>query len=203
MSSLKTFYTFWSSIYDPFMEKAFEQCRRRSLALLDNPVDQEILIAGAGTGLDFPWLPIHNHYTAVDLTPAMLAKAQKRTVGLSMKIDLAVGDVQALNFPDGHFDIVIMHLILAVVPDSLKALREATRVVRPHGKILIMDKFLKRGEKAYVRKAVSPILGKIATNTNVVFENLTEQCPELTIIHDEPALAGGWFRHILLERTSS
>jgi ubiquinone/menaquinone biosynthesis C-methylase UbiE len=103
-----------------------------------------------------------------------------------------------LPYLDEYFDAVIMHFILAVVPLSQNALDEATRVLKPHGNILILDKFLRPKQRAPVRRLLSPVISKIATRTDVVFENLEH--PTLTVVSDMPVLMGGWFRQILLRK---
>jgi phosphatidylethanolamine/phosphatidyl-N-methylethanolamine N-methyltransferase len=198
--SLRTPYTLWSNIYDFGVERTTEDLRRRSLALLGRPQGQRILLAGIGTGLDLPLLAPGNEYLGVDLTPAMLRHAERRAQPLGLDVELRLGDVQALELPAAEFDIVIMHLILAVVPDTFAALREAARVLRPGGRILILDKFLRPGQSAPLRRLVSPLLARLATRTDVVFEDALAAVPELHVIEDRPALAGGWFRHILLEK---
>lgn len=198
--SLRTPYTLWSGFYDIGVERATETARRRSLALLGKPHGQRILIAGVGTGLDIPHLPPDNTYVGVDLTPAMLHHATRRAQRTDLDIELRVGDVQALDLPDASFDIVVMHLILAVVPETGRTLGEAARVLRPGGRLLILDKFLHPGQSALLRRAISPLLSRLATRTDVVFEDVLAQVPELKVLEDRPALAGGWFRHILLEK---
>ncbi len=198
--SLRIPYTLWSTFYDLAIERITVPLRQHSLALLDQPQDKHILIDGIGTGLDLPWLPANNRYVGIDLTPAMLRKARSRATNLDLDIKLPEGDVQALTFPNASFDIVIMHLILAVVPHPLNALREAERVVRQGGRILILDKFLKPGQRAPLRRAISPLLGRLATHTDVVFEDLLIETNSLRRLVDQPTLTSGWFRHILLEK---
>ena len=77
-------------------------------------------IVGAGTGLDLPLLCPGLQLTAVDLTPAMIRRLTKRAARLELPIDARVMDAHELEFADGSFDVVILHLILAVVPDPVK-----------------------------------------------------------------------------------
>lgn len=193
-------YSMLAPFYDGIVAAPTRAARRRSLARLGEEVQGlNILLCGIGTGLDIPYLPTGAHYIGIDLTYQMLKRAQRRAKN-RQDIHLHQGDVMQLPYCSQSFDIVIMHLILAVVPSPQQALDEATRVLVPNGKLLIFDKFLKPGQRAPVRRLVSPLIGKIATRTDVVFEQLT--CPMLTVLSDTPALAGGWFRHILLRKQS-
>jgi ubiquinone/menaquinone biosynthesis C-methylase UbiE len=94
----------------------------------------------------------------------------------------------------------VLHLILAVVPDAARALAETARVVRPGGSILVLDKFLRRGQSAPLRRMLSPLAARLVTRIDVVFEDALERVPGLRVAADEPVAAGGWFRRIRLER---
>ena len=195
--SLKTSYRFFAPFYDA-IERATRPLRQRSLVKLNTPHKQHILISGAGTGLDFPFLPAQHEYVALDLTAAMLARARARVRNLNMT--LIRGDSMKLPFADASFDRIVLHLIVAVVPQPERCLAEAARVLKPGGRILMFDKFLRRGQRAWVRRALSPLASQLATRLDVVFEDALETVPQLRIISDEPAMAGGWVRWIELEK---
>ncbi len=200
---LKQSYTLIAPVYDLIVQRAFDRFRRRSLERLPLQPEQpaEVLISGIGTGLDIPHLDPAARYVGVDLTPAMLARAQRRAEARpELEIELMEGDAMDLPFEDERFDAVVLHLILAVVPDSARALSEAARVLRPGGRILVFDKFLRPGERAWLKRMINPLIRHLATRTDVVFEELLEDCDDLHCLRDEPALAGGWFRHIELQK---
>jgi len=139
-------------------------------------------------------LPHERSYVGLDFSRAMLSRA--RTRARSLDIFLVEGDVQRMPFADASFDAAVMHLIVAVVPDAERCLREVARVLRPGGQALVLDKFLRPGERAWLRRALNPI-ARIVTRTDVVFEQALEAAPELVVRNDR----GGWFRLIELERT--
>jgi ubiquinone/menaquinone biosynthesis C-methylase UbiE len=157
-----------------------------------------VLVSGAGTGLDFPFLMTNHHYTALDLTAAMLKRSFASAKGLQM--DWVQGDSMALPFADQRFDIVVLHLIIAVVPKPERCLAEAARVLKPGGQILVFDKFLRPGERAWLRRSLSLVTAHVATRLNVVFEDVLATVPSLQMVSDEPAMAGGWFRLIELRK---
>lgn len=67
-------YTLWAPMYD--WVARFGRQRRRSLALLDLRPGEQVLLVGAGTGADLPWIPDSVSVLATDWTPAMLERAR-------------------------------------------------------------------------------------------------------------------------------
>lgn len=202
--ALKHSYTLLAPLYDVMVSGPLDAYRKKSLLHLSkeikNTQGKHILINGIGSGLDIPYLPDNAHYTGTDITPAMLQRAEKRALDSVIDIKLQIADSQALPFEDNHFDYVVMHLILAVVPDSKRALKEASRVLKSGGKIYLFDKFLTTGQLAPARRLLNILSRHVATRTDVVFEQALSSCPQLQVIKDEPALAKGWFRLIELEK---
>jgi len=193
---LRLSYTVIAPVYDLVVDHATRAARRRSIEGLGDVSRQGVLLVGIGTGLDIPLLPPAEQYVGVDLTHAMLMRARARDRGVL----LHQGDAMALPYADAAFDSVILHLILAVVPQPARALGEALRVLKPGGQAAVFDKFLKPGQRAPLRRLVSPVLSRLATRTDVVFEEVLTGCPGAAVINDQPALAGGWFRSILLQK---
>jgi len=197
---LKHSYSLLAPFYDLAVSRATYPLRKHSIELLNSVTSEnsDVLIAGIGTGLDIPLLSPQRNYFGIDLTPAMLNKAKRQI--REVEVRLQVGNVMQLPFRDSSFDAVLMHLIVAVVPDPTRALQEAQRVLKNNGHLIILDKFLKPGQLAPVRRLMNPIIRQIATQTNVTFETHLRQCPDLDIIEDIPVLAGGWFRRIYLRK---
>lgn len=159
----------------------------------------DVLVNGVGTGLDLPHLPAQHRYVGLDLTPAMLRRAILRGPGLQFRAVL--GDAQRLPFAAESFDCVVLHLILAVVPEPRHCLAETARVLRPGGTILVFDKFLRRQDttwRGWWKRALNPLTRRIATRLDVDFEDVLDAVPALQRTSDEAVLAGGWFRLISL-----
>jgi ubiquinone/menaquinone biosynthesis C-methylase UbiE len=195
--SLKHSYTLIAPFYDALLDRATRAARRHSLGALP-ATPGRVLLAGVGTGLDLPHLPPQHRYVGVDLTHAMLRRAMPRAGAADFAA--VQGDAQRLPFTDASFDHAVLHLILAVVPEPARCLGEVARVLKPGGRILVFDKFLRRGQRAPLRRLANPLLRRVATRLDVVFEEVLAQTPGLRVAHDQPALAGGWFRMIRLER---
>ena len=198
--SLKHSYTLLAPFYDFMVSGALNASRKQSIKNIGNLSNKKVLINGIGSGLDIPFLPTDGQYTGTDITPAMLKIAQRRALNHTLDIDLICANSHHLPFDNNQFDVVIMHLILAVVPNPSLALQEANRVLKSGGSIYIFDKFLKPDEFAPIRKLLNLFLRHIATRTDVVFEHVLAKSPSLKIISDQPVLANGWFRLIELTK---
>ena len=194
--SLRFSYTLIAPFYDAAIRRASSKIRAQSLKQLPAGGGLNILVNGIGTGLDLPYLPPTHHYIGLDLTAAMLRRAKSRSSNL--QIHLIQGNSLNLPFADNYFDHVVLHLILAVVPDPAQCLKETARVLKTGGHILLLDKFLRRNERAWFRRALNPLAARIATRLDVVFEDVLESVPGLKVESDVPVLANGWFRTIRL-----
>ncbi|HEX5302074.1 MAG TPA: methyltransferase domain-containing protein [Streptosporangiaceae bacterium] len=99
----------------------------------------EVLEVAVGTGRNLPFYPDGTRLTGVDWSPAMLGIARGRAAGLGLEADLRQGDAQALDFPDASFDTVLCALGLCAIPDDRRAVTEMARVLRPGGRLLLVD----------------------------------------------------------------
>jgi phosphatidylethanolamine/phosphatidyl-N-methylethanolamine N-methyltransferase len=195
---LRWSYSLIAPIYDLVVSRPLLRARTQTLRTLPTEQTRKVLLSGIGTGLDLPLLPKLHHYTALDFNSAMLERAKPRSTGL--QVDWVMGDSMALPFADAYFDHVVLHLILAVVPQPAQCLNEAARVLKPGGTIIILDKFLRPQQTALLRRALNPLSRRIATRMDVVFEEVLRETPSLQLVSDVPLLAAGWFRGIVLQK---
>ncbi len=99
----------------------------------------EVVELAAGTARNLPYYPAGVKLTAIELSPEMTALGRKRADDLGREIDLRVGDAEALDFPDESFDTVVCTYGLCTIPNDDAAVREAKRVLRPAGRILLAE----------------------------------------------------------------
>ena len=195
-------YTLWAPIYDVFAWP-FAPLRRRSIEKLLLRAGEQILIVGAGTGLDLGCLPRDVAITAVDLTPAMLARLRRRARRLGLEVDARVMDAQSMAFADGSFDAVILHLILAVVPDPVACIREVARVLRDGGRAVIFDKFLPDcAQHSKAIRLLAPVVSCFGTEISRRLSPILDRSG-LRVASDEPAMLGGLFRIVRVEKHPS
>jgi len=98
-----------------------------------------VLEVAIGTGRNLPFYPAEAHITGIELSPAMLAITRQRATDLGIDADLREGDAEALPFADNSFDTVVCVLSLCTIPDPAKAITEMARVLKPGGKLLLLD----------------------------------------------------------------
>jgi len=108
----------------------------------------EVLEVAVGTGRNLPFYPKGVRLTGIELSPKMLDIAHRRARELGREVDLLVGDAQDLSFPDASFDTVVATLALCTIPDDRRAVAEASRVLRPGGRLLLLE---------HVRSPVLPV----------------------------------------------
>lgn len=190
-------YGLYAPIYDLVADHAFRRARRLSLEAVDFQPGMRVLLVGAGTGLDFPWLPRNVEIHATDLTPRMVKHMRKRAQRLGMDVECRVMDAETLDYPDAHFDVVVMHLILAVMPNPARGLNEARRVLNPGGQLCVMDKFQPDAHPAgRLRRAINFVTSAVATDITRQARPLLEQAG-FCIECDRPVMAGTLIRALL------
>jgi ubiquinone/menaquinone biosynthesis C-methylase UbiE len=99
----------------------------------------QVLELACGTARNLPYYGGDVELTGIELSPQMLAIGRKRAKELGHRADLRLGDAQALELPDESFDTVTCTLGFCTIPDTTAAAREALRVLRPGGRLLMLE----------------------------------------------------------------
>jgi ubiquinone/menaquinone biosynthesis C-methylase UbiE len=136
-----------------FRENAAQWHRLRSLHVAEEKVEEEILELvgegdvgdlldlGTGTGRILELLSARaRRAVGVDLSREMLAIARTNMERAALpNVQVRLGDMYRLDLEDDSFDLVILHQVLHFAHDPVAALREACRVLRPNGRLLVVD----------------------------------------------------------------
>lgn len=99
----------------------------------------DVLELASGTGLNLPHYPHDVRLTGVEFSPAMLDLAKRRASDLGRDADLRLGDAEQLEFADASFDTVLCTYGLCTIPDARQAVREAARVLKPDGRLVLAE----------------------------------------------------------------
>lgn len=102
--------------------------------------DISILDVGCGTGfLSLPLAKVGYGVTGVDLSEGMMDQCRKKMVASSLSFTLTKGDVEDLPFEDETFDVIVSRWVLWTLLHPEKAVSEWMRVLKPGGRIFIID----------------------------------------------------------------
>ena len=100
----------------------------------------DTLDAGCGTGFLALELAARGHrVTAVDFAPAMLAEARRKAAQHGASIRFEEADAEQLAFAPGSFDLAISRHLLWTLPHPEAAIDEWIRVLRPGGRLVVVD----------------------------------------------------------------
>jgi ubiquinone/menaquinone biosynthesis C-methylase UbiE len=102
-----------------------------------------------GTGRNLPLYADGIELTGIDFSPRMLDIAHQRATSLGRAVDLREADAQRMPFEDGEFDTVVSTLSMCSVPDLEATIAEMRRVLRPGGRLVLLD---------HVRPTAPPLL---------------------------------------------
>lgn len=139
----------WAGRYDLLMglatfgrERAF---RRRIVDLAQLHPAEAVLDVGCGTGtlaiVACERLGAAGHVAGIDPSGQMIARARRKAERAGRPVDFQVGVIEHLAFPDQSFDVVLSTFMMHHLPDDLKrrGLVEVARVLKPEGRLLILD----------------------------------------------------------------
>lgn len=141
----------------------FEPLRRELLEQAQGVV----LEVGVGTGLNFSWyLPTQvTHVEATEPDASMLSYAQTRLSQARVPLNLTQARAEALPFEDCSFDCAVATLVFCSVGDPLRGLQEVRRVLKPGGRLLLLEHVRARNRVAgYLQDLLVPLTTRCAGN---------------------------------------
>jgi phosphatidylethanolamine/phosphatidyl-N-methylethanolamine N-methyltransferase len=175
--STRKIYEVWSNFYDLLWHRIVDRRSRKAIDRMGLQPGETLLDIGVGTGLALGNYPEHTKVTGIDLSEGMLAQAKERTDSDQMgHISLALADALELPFADNSFDHALMSHVVTVVSDPVRVLEETSRVVKPGGRIVIINHF--RSERKLwgkVEEWICPICERIGWKSDLDLHWLLEQ----------------------------
>lgn len=136
------FYDKLAPLYDVLVEAltgfTTHRYRRRALSYLP-PEGAHVLEIGFGNGRLHAELAERYQMAGVDRAEGMVRLTRERLTAQGLTSELLQGDATALPWPDATFDAVVSTFALSAMPDAGTALDEMARVLRPDGRVVIVD----------------------------------------------------------------
>lgn len=118
-----------------------------------------VLELAVGAGANFPYYPLGVHVTAVDFSPAMLERAQRRATHLHVNAEFVCTDMENADFADHSFDTVVSTLSFCSYERPLGLMRKLRRWCKPEGEILLLEHGISsRRLVAALQKSLDPLL---------------------------------------------
>jgi ubiquinone/menaquinone biosynthesis C-methylase UbiE len=138
---------YWGDLapkFDEGLHIATTDAERRAWArivdLLAGDAPRDVLDVGCGTGFLALLFARHGHsVTGTDIAPEMIAEAERKAAREGVSARFAVADAEALDLADGSFDLVVSRHLLWTLTHPDRAVRDWARVVRPGGRIAVID----------------------------------------------------------------
>ena len=195
--SNKTKYALLTPVYDIAFGPLFKKARKRAISLVPIKDNEEVLVIGVGTGQDLKYINNNAKITGIDLSTTMLQEARRKRY----KCDVALLEMNAenLRFEDHKYDVVVMNLVLSVVEQPKIALKEALRVLKEDGTILIFDKFKKNNKLSLKRRALNIVTSTLGTDITRSFESIVGGF-EVEVYKDVELMFKGNYRGVLLRK---
>ena len=150
-------------IYDALLALAERKILGRLRSRLLEPLEGTIVEVGAGTGVDFRYFARRANVIAFEPDPAMASRASEKLRLARASIELRIASDEALaTLPPQSIDVVVFPLVLCTVSDPTHTLRRAKRILRPGGRIAILEHVRGAGVRARVQDAIAPVWGALA-----------------------------------------
>jgi phosphatidylethanolamine/phosphatidyl-N-methylethanolamine N-methyltransferase len=203
--TLRKAYARWAPVYDLVFGALFDRGRRAAIAAAER-VGGRILEVGVGTGISLPGYSSQNRIIGIDLSEAMLRKAQQRVADLSLTNveKLEVMDAEHLSFPDASFDVVVANHVISTVPNPEAALDECARMLRPGGEMILLSRIgADAGVRHLIELVLQPIVRRLGWRTEFPWDRFarwTERRTDVRLIERRPTPPFGHFSLLRFEK---
>lgn len=148
----------FARVYDPMMAHMEERGLSDQRAQLLGGLNGDVLEIGAGTGLNLPAYPdTLRSLTLTEPIPQMGARLRTRVAAQRPGTTIVEAGAEQLPFDDDSFDAVVTTLVLCTVRDLPQSLAEVKRVLRPDGRLVVLEHVRAEGRVGQVQNVLAPV----------------------------------------------
>jgi arsenite methyltransferase len=128
---------------------------------------ETVLDLGSGAGIDCflaaRQVGPSGRVIGVDMTPEMIDRARENArTGGYQNVEFRLGEIENLPAPDGSVDVIISNCVINLSTDKARVFREALRVLRPGGRMMVSDLALKKPLPRAIRESVEVYVACVA-----------------------------------------
>ena len=195
-------YARWAPVYDWSFGAFTRRSRHAAVAELNKLPPARIVELGVGTGISLPLYERKHRITGVDLSRDMLDLARKRVAEdkLGHVEGLHEMDAGNLEFPDRSFDAAMAMFVMTVVPEPGRVLDEMIRVVRPGGRVVLVNHFsVDKGARALIERGMERFSSKLGWRPNFPIETVLGR-PELRLVEQRSVKVFDLFTMLVFDR---
>lgn len=131
-------YTRFAKAYDGFMI-IFPLWKKWIRTVLPYIEGNRVLEVSFGPAYLLSKIPDDFELHGLDYNQTMVTRARDKMAKRNKDVHIIQGNVECLPYPDDYFDTVINTMAFSGYPDGFKAMKELTRVMKPYGKLVLLD----------------------------------------------------------------
>ncbi len=167
-------YDCWSWFYDRTFGALVRNRQVKAVHQLRANAGSRVLDIGVGTGMLLPLYPRDVTVVGMDLSGGMLAKAAAKRDELSLEhCHLVRADAMLPPFAPSSFDQIVITHTISVVSDPGKLVRWAAQLLKPRGRIILLNHFLSTQPfVAWFEKVLNPLFMKIGWRSDLGLEDV-------------------------------
>jgi ubiquinone/menaquinone biosynthesis C-methylase UbiE len=139
------------------------EMRRSLLATLEG----EVIEIGSGTGASLPFYERATRVVAVEPDASMAKRLPAKIEEAKVPVEVVNTQAEKLPFPDETFDAAVAAFVLCSVDDQRTVLTEVRRVLKPGGRLILLEHVLGEGRTARWQERLTPLHTKLAGNCHL------------------------------------
>jgi ubiquinone/menaquinone biosynthesis C-methylase UbiE len=130
-------------------------------------LEGDVLEIGAGTGASLPHYERASRVVALEPDPSMAKRLPERVAAARVPVEVVAGSAEAIPYADESFDVVVSTFMLCSVADPAAVLAEARRVLKPDGKLVLLEHVRGEARTARWQERLTPLHRRIAGNCHL------------------------------------